>query len=264
MNEFPQVGWTWYPSVVIGFSLWTLLYVIAIRRGKPVPLSQQISFHTGTLIGLIALVSPLDELGDEYLFSAHMVQHLLLMFVTVPFWLIGTSGWMLAGLPAKKLTRFLQWLASPMPAYVLFVGVMYFWHVPYLFEIAQRNEAIHIFEHLTYIGGALIGWWPVAGSETSQLIKPAAPVRMLYLFLLAIPCTALAAILTFAPAPLYPFYVPVPHPFGLDALQDQRLGGLLMWLPTHLVLLGALGITFFKWFTDSNRMSEQELVKTLS
>jgi len=89
-------------------------------------------------------------------------------------------------------------------------------------------------------------------------------MRILYLFLLAIPCTALAAILTFAPAPLYPFYVTAPHSFGLDALQDQHLGGLLMWLPTHLVLLVALGITFFKWFTDSSRESEQELVKTLS
>lgn len=264
MKEFPQIGWTWYPSVVIGFSLWTLLYVFAIRRGKPVPLSQQIAFHTGTLIGLIALVSPLDKLGDEYLFSAHMVQHLLLMFVTVPFWLIGTSGQMLDGLLPKKLTKLVQWLASPLPAYVLFVGVMWFWHAPSFYGMAQESEPIHIFEHLTYIGAALIGWYPVAGASTSYITKPSPPMRILYLFLLAIPCTALAAILTFAPAPLYPFYVTAPHSFGLDALQDQHLGGLLMWLPTHLVLLLALAITFFKWFTDSNRESEQELVKTLS
>lgn len=94
MNELLKVGWTWYPSVVIGFSIWTLLYVLAIRRGKPTSLTQQTVFHMGTLVGLIALVSPLDELGDEYLFSAHMVQHLLLMFVTPPLWLLGTPAWM--------------------------------------------------------------------------------------------------------------------------------------------------------------------------
>ena len=89
-------------------------------------------------------------------------------------------------------------------------------------------------------------------------------MRMLYLFLLAVPCTALAAILTFAHTPLYPFYVTAPHPFGMDALQDQHLGGLLMWLPTHMFLLLALGITFLKWFAESDRQSEPELIKSLS
>ena len=68
MNELLKAGWTWYPSVVTGFSLWTILYVWA-NRGKHTPMLQQIAFHLGTLAGLIALVSPLDELGDEYLFS---------------------------------------------------------------------------------------------------------------------------------------------------------------------------------------------------
>ena len=83
MNRLWQIGWTWHPSVVIGFSLWTLLYILA-NRGKRTSLVQQVAFHIGTLIGLVALVSPLDELGDEYLFSAHMVQHLLLMLIVAP------------------------------------------------------------------------------------------------------------------------------------------------------------------------------------
>ena len=89
MTAFLQIGWTWYPSVLIGFGLWTLLYAWA-NRGRQTPLAQQVAFHLGTLAGLVALVSPLDELGDEYLFCAHMVQHLLLMLVTAPLWLIGT------------------------------------------------------------------------------------------------------------------------------------------------------------------------------
>ncbi len=258
MNELLQIGWTWYPSVVIGFSLWTLLYAWA-NRGRHTPLMQQVAFHLGTLAGLIALVSPLDELGDEYLFSAHMVQHLLLMFVTAPLWLIGTSGWLVDGIIPKRLDGLVKRLASPMSAFVAFVGVLCFWHIPAVYEMAQESEAIHIFEHLTFIGSALIGWWPVAGADVSRIPKPAPPIRMLYLFLLAIPCTGLAAILTLAHTPLYPFYVTAPHIFGLDALQDQHLGGLLMWLPTHMFLLLAISITFFKWFVDADRKASQDI-----
>ncbi|MGD8404882.1 MAG: cytochrome c oxidase assembly protein [Anaerolineales bacterium] len=256
MNELLQIGWTWYPSVVIGFSLWTVFYVLA-NRSKQTPWWQQAAFHLGTLAGLLALFSPLDELGDEYLFSAHMVQHLLLMFVTAPLWLLGTPGWLVDGIIPERLDKLVKRLASPLSAFVAFVGVLWFWHVPAIYELAQESEAIHIFEHLSFIGAALIGWCPVAGAETSRLPKPAPPVRMLYLFLLTVPCTALAAILTFAGTPMYPFYVTAPHIFGLDALQDQHLGGLLMWLPTHMFLLLAIGITFLRWFIDSGRKSRQ-------
>jgi len=261
MSGLMQIGWTWYPSVVIGFSTWTLLY-LWVNRGKQTPFIQQIAFHLGTLAGLLALVSPLDELGDEYLFSAHMVQHLLLMFVTAPLWLIGTPGWLVNRIIPKGLDKMVKRLTSPVPAFVAFVGVLWVWHIPFLYEIAQESEAIHILEHLTFIGAALIGWWPVAGTETSRFPKPAPPVRMLYLFILTIPCTGLAAVLTFANAPLYPFYVTAPHIFGMDAVQDQHLGGLLMWLPTHMFLLLAIGITFFKWFVDSDREAGQNFVDT--
>jgi len=256
-------GWTWYPSVLIGFSLWTLLYLWA-NRGKQTPLIQQIAFHLGTLAGLIALVSPLDELGDEYLFSAHMVQHLLLMFVTAPLWLLGTPASLIDGMIPKRLDKLVKRLASLMSAFVAFVGVLWFWHVPAIYEFAQEHETIHIFEHLSFIGAALIGWWPVIGAGTSRIPKPAPPVRMLYLFLLAVPCTALAAILTYAKTPLYPFYVTAPRLYGLSAVQDQHLGGLFMWLPTHMFLLLALGITFLRWFTDSQRKARQEFAKHYS
>jgi len=257
MSAFLQVDWTWYPSVVIGFSLWTLLYLLALRRGKPVPVWQHTAFHAGTLVGLVALVSPLDALGDEYLFSAHMVQHLLLMFGAAPLWLLGTPGWLVDRILPRRLDEPVKRLTGPWSAFVAFVAVMWFWHIPAVYEIAQESEAVHIFEHLTFMGAALIGWWPVIGAESSRIPKPAPPLRMLYLFLLAIPCTSLAAILTLAHTALYPFYVTAPHIFGMDALQDQHLGGLLMWLPTHMFLLLALGITFFKWFSEAERQEEQ-------
>lgn len=264
MNELLKVGWTWYPSVVIGFGAWTLLYIFAIARGKPTPLVQQLAFHAGTVIGLIALVSPLDELGDEYLFSAHMVQHLLLIFGSPPLWLIGTPSWLVDRIIPQALNKLVERLANPVSAFAAFVCVMWFWHLPSISGMAQESEEIHIFEHLTYIGSALIGWWPIAGAETSHISKPEPPARMLYLFLLAVPCTVLASMLTFSQAPLYAFYVTAPHPFGLTAMQDQHLAGLLMWLPTHMFLFLALGITFLKWFKDSDRQVEQNSAESLS
>lgn len=262
MSEFLKVGWTWYPSVLIGFSLWTGLYVLAIRRGESIPLAQQVVFHLGTLAGLIALVSPLDELGDGYLFSAHMIQHLLLMFVAAPLWLLGAPGWIVDRIIPQGLTKVVKWLTDPKSAFAAFAFIMCVWHIPFLYELAQENEAIHIFDHLTYIGAALIGWWPVMGAESSHIPKPVPPIRLLYLFLLSIPCTALGALLTLAHTPFYSFYVMASHPFGLDAMQDQRLGGLLMWMPTHMFLLLALGVTFIKWFVNSEHQVEHHFAKS--
>jgi len=262
MNELLSVGWTWYPSVLIGFGIWTLLYVHAVKHGRSTSWSQQLSFHLGTLVGLIALVSPLDKLGDEYLFSAHMVQHLLLMFVMPPLWLLGTPGWLVDRVIPNGLTRLVEWLTNPISAFGTFALIMFVWHIPFLYELAQEHEGVHIFDHLTYIGAGLIGWWPVMGAETSRFSKPGPPVRLLYLFLLSLPCTALGALLTLAHAPYYSFYVTAPHMFGLDAMQDQQLGGLLMWMPTHMLLLLAMGVTFMKWFMSVDHQSDRNFVNS--
>jgi cytochrome c oxidase assembly factor CtaG len=255
MKELMQIGWTWYPSVVVGLSIWTACYGLAIgplRRhfswGEAPRLTQQMAFHGGTLIGLLALVSPLDRLGDEYLFSAHMVQHLSLMFFTAPLWLAGLPGWLLEHMIPERL-RLLAGKITALPiAFFSFVSVMWLWHVPAFFNLAQNHEGIHIFEHLTFIGGALIGWWPIAGPSSTILSKPSAPLRMIYIFFVTMACTGLAALITFSTSPLYAFYRQAPRLFGLSPLEDQHLGGLLMWLPSHMILLLALGITFLIWF----------------
>ena len=270
MTNLLITGWTFYPSVLIGFGLWTIAYIfmtglLRIRNGwgeSPTAL-QQVAFHVGTLIGLIALVSPLDELGDEYLFSAHMIQHLLLMFVTAPLWLIGTPGWLVNLLFPKHLGSIANWITRPLAAYAVFVVVMTIWHVPAIYNSALESEGVHIFEHLTFIGAALIGWWPVVAADNLITVRPSPPLRMLYLFLLAIPMTALAAILTFSSAPLYSFYIGVPHIFGLSVLDDQHLGGLLMWLPTHMVIFLMLGITFQKWFADEEKQANSLYLNSL-
>jgi len=260
MTNILLTGWTFYPSVLIGFGCWTAAYVLVtgffrVRNGwgKPPTLLQQLAFHIGTLVGFLALISPLDELGDKYLFSAHMTQHLLLMFVTAPLWLVGTPGWLLDLIVPVRLRSLAQWITRPVPAYAVFVGVMIIWHAPTLYNLALNNDGVHIFEHLTFMGAALIGWWPVLAAENSVAAPLFPPAGMLYLFLLAIPMTALSAVLTFSPVPLYPLYAHAPHTFGLSVMEDQRLGGLLMWIPAHMVVLLILGITFQRWFTEEEK-----------
>ncbi len=188
--------------------MWTAAYELLTRRGlrngrdKPPAAWQRAAFHIGTLIALIALLSPLDELGDEYLFSAHMLQHLLLMFVAPPLWLLGSSAWLVDFIVPRSLRGLAKWATQPVTSFVIFVAVMSAWHLPALYDLALRHEGLHILEHLTFIGAGLLGWWPVAGPEGSLALRPGAPARMLYLFLLAIPMTALAAILTFSLAPI--------------------------------------------------------------
>lgn len=267
MTDILFTGWAWYPSVLIGIGVWTGAYLILSgslgrrnRWGQAPKPWQQIAFHSGTLILLLALISPLDELGDKYLFSAHMVQHLSLMFVVSPLWLIGSPDWLINLILPKQLVVAAAWITRPVVAFIVFTTVMLIWHIPALYNLAQSNEGLHVIEHFMYIGAALIGWWPVAAPAGSLFARPPAPVRMLYLFLLAITCTALSAILTFSSLPLYAKYIDAPRVLGMSVLEDQRLGGLLMWLPSHMIILLALGITFFSWFRSTeNRKVDQSV-----
>ncbi len=268
MNTFPALQWNWFPSVLIGFTLWTLAYELLTGPfrsrfyGAARPSSRQrLAFHAGTLIALLALVSPLDELGDEYLFSAHMLQHLLLMFGAAPLWVIGLPGWLVDGLLPALLRRPARLLTQPLAAYMIFAGVMFIWHIPAIYRSAQENEALHIFEHLSFMGAAMLGWWPVWGADTRRLTATSSPVRVIYTFLLSFPCTALAALLTFASAPLYPLYAHGPLFAGLSPIEDQRLGGLMMWFPTHMVILLALGFAFFRWLSGERGPSPHAALK---
>jgi putative membrane protein len=254
MTPLSEVPWEFYPSVLIGMALWTMGYVLVVNvlprrpswRSWPGPLRQAV-FHFGTLTGLLALVSPLDGLGDEYLFSAHMTQHMLLIYVTAPCWLIGLPGWLLDALVPKRLQRHARQVRSAVLALVLFSSVTLIWHLPAVYDLALAHEWLHIVQHLSYMGAGMIGWWPILGPASRAIPIPAPPLRMLYGFVAALPGMLLGAILTFAREPLYPYYLTVEHPFGLTALADQQLAGLIMWIPTHMIVVVCLAVIGGRW-----------------
>jgi cytochrome c oxidase assembly factor CtaG len=260
-------GWDFAPSIVIGVLALAAIYLLSagpLRRrfegSSPVPRSQKAWFLGGLLALFIALVSPLDTIGDEYLFSAHMIQHLILTLIVPPMLLVGTPGWMLRPLirPAA-VKRLAVWLTMPVVAYTLFNLDFLIWHFPPLYDATLESEAIHIFEHLSFITLGVLNWWPVL-SPLTELPALSKPAQILYLFLEAIPSSILGGIIVFAHSVLYPMYAEAPRMFGISAMTDQQISGFIMWMPGGMAYLLALSLVFFSWLSREEGIQQKEML----
>ncbi len=256
-SAIQEVGWAFDPSILIGLAVLVMAYAFAanpaLRPGRlrewgpRVSLLRQLSYYAGMLVVFFALCSPLDGLGDEYLFSAHMVQHLLLILVAPPLWLLGIPAWMFARvIPEGRTRRLAQRLIAPLPAFLIFNGVMWGWHLPTAYDAALAHEWIHLIEHLMFMGSAVIGWAPALVPPPVNRLSDV--IRALYLTFTTLPCTALAAVMTLSGTMLYTFYLSAPRINGIAPLVDQQLGGMLMWLPTDFVFVMAALYFFGRWF----------------
>jgi len=250
--------WSFEPSVLIGTSLLIVGYALFIgplrRRfdwGEAVPPLRQLAFYAGSLCMLVALIGPLDVLGDEDLFSAHMGQHMLLTFVVPPLWVVGTPGWLIRRLVPQRI---LTWMMNPFIAFGVFNGVMWFWHTPSFYDDALGNEWLHIGEHLMFMASAVIGWLPVLKSELSEQMTTQR--KLMYLGPSLFACTALAALITLVPIQIYTFYGNNSVRWGLTALSDQQLGGLVMWLPGDYIYM-VLIVWLVKILLDQSNQEQQ-------
>ncbi len=259
-DPFPWIllytGWNPYPSVVGGTILLAAIYLFAagpLRRkygwsDTPLRRGDAAMFLSGDAILLLALVSPLDRLSDRYLFSAHMLQHMLLVFGTAPLLVAGSPGWLLRPLLHGRCIRSAgSALTRPVPAFLLFNGVFLFWHLPSLYDLALKSDGWHAFMHLSFLAAAVVGWWPVLG-RVPEFRRLSTPSKILYLALSCMPMVLLSAFLVFSPHVLYAPYSRAPRVFGLSPLADQQLGGLLMWIPGGLVYAGTAGGLFLRWY----------------
>jgi putative membrane protein len=207
-----------------------------------------ISFFGGLVLLLGALTGPLHDLSDYYLFSAHMVQHLLLAFAMPPLLLYGTPGWMLRPLLASPaLLRLGRALTRPAGAFATFNFILVTWHLPPLYNLAMNQHAVHIVQHLMIMAAAVILWWPML-SPLPELPRAPYPVQMLYLFVVGLPMVVVSIFITMADGILYPYYAAAPRVWEvLTPHADQHLGGLIMWIPGGLVFLTAITVVFFRW-----------------
>jgi putative membrane protein len=251
--DFWLTQWNWEPSILIGTALITGLYLYSIgplrKRHYPneqIKTGQTITFLLGVLIMFLALVSPLDELGDAYLFSAHMVQHLCLTIIGPPLLLLGTPEWLVKpALHNKVVFNIAKALTYPAVAFVLYNADFWLWHAPPLYNATLENQTIHILEHLTFIIFGVLYWWPIF-SPSKDLPRLQIGGQILYLFLSGMPSVLLGAGLTFTP-PLYAPYIAAPRVWGISAAMDQQLGGLIMWVPVSIAYIVIMSVLFIRW-----------------
>jgi len=239
-------------DVVLGVLLLAGAYTWAtLASRRPAPLGPPLAFFAGCAALLAALNGPLHDLSDYYLFSAHMVQHLVLTLVVPPLWLAGTPGWMFDALLARTarapgVVPMVRWLTRPLPAFAAFAVALVAWHLPGPYNAALETHAWHVVEHLVLLGASVLGWWPIL-SRSERL--PALPYagQILYLFVFGMPMTVVAALVTGAEHVLYPFYAAAPRVFDLTPLADQQLGGVIMWVPAGIIPVVAFTVVFFRW-----------------
>ena len=237
--------WDVHPSVVIGLAGLGGLYVY--WGGLRSPRRQVAAFAAAMLVMFAALNGPLHDLSDNSLFSAHMVQHLGLTLVFTPLLLYGTPAWVLRPLVRPRwVMAVARVLTRPLVAGGIFSAVMALWHFPVFYEAALRHHNLHIVQHLIFIATSVLLWWPVL-SPVPELPRASYPGQVIYLFAIGLPMSAVGAFATLAEHPLYPFYAAAPRVWGLSALDDQRYGGLIMWVGGTLVLWIAATVVWFRW-----------------
>lgn len=247
-------AWSWQPWVLVGLALSAWAYGRGVRRlwqragpGRVIRTWQVAGFAIGLAAVFVAFISPLSALA-EALFSAHMVQHLLLTLLAAPLLVLGAPLvpflWALP-LPARRAVgrwwRRSDWVrrvwhtaSQPYLVWFLYAFSFWIWHLPGLYQAALERVWVHELEHISFIVPALLFWWtvihPLGGRRRLGYGAGA-----LYLFTTALHSSALGALLTFARRPLYPIYLSSVAAWNLTPLEDQQLAGVIMWVPAGIV-----------------------------
>jgi cytochrome c oxidase assembly factor CtaG len=246
-------AWDMDESVVIGCVLLLAAYLIVNRKDH----ARTAYGIAGIVIMFLALVSPIDTMADTYLFSAHMLQHMLLVLVVPPLLLLGISRSFEASvINVPALGKLERLLARPLIAFALGMGTLCLWHLPPLYDGALANEWIHILEHLCFLATATIFWWPLLTTIEDRRMAP--HLAILYLVGAMLVQSFLGIAITFAPLGVYTAYLHPADPlhilsmlrnsWGMTPAADQELGGLFMWVPGGLVFLAAILMTMFRWY----------------
>ena len=230
------------------------------------------AYAGGWLALFVALVSPLHPLG-RVLFSAHMTQHEILMLVAAPLLVLGRPviaflwalplGWARAvGAWARAawFQKFWRGITNPFAAWAIHAVALWVWHAPALFQATIDNEWVHTAQHLSFLLSALLFWWAIIHGRRGLAGYGAG---VLYLFTTSVHSGALGALITFASSAWYPAYRTTTEAWGLTPLEDQQLGGLIMWIPAGLVYIAAGVMLFAGWMRESGRAASKREARAL-
>lgn len=254
----PHVDWLPDPLVLAPLAVLVAIYVRRFRRaradegGRGAGPRQAVAFVAGMLALLAALATPLDGLGEDYLFSAHMLQHVLLGDLAPALLLLSLSRVLLRPVTRRlmRVERALGPLASPWTGIALWLGLMYLWHVPAMYEAAIENPLIHLLEHASFFTAGVAVWWPlVAPVPMRRPLKGLWPLA--YIGTAKFGLAALGLYFTWSTNVLYDYYEGVPRIWGLSAVDDQNAGGAIMMVEQSLTFVIALVVLFAGMLTRS-------------
>jgi putative membrane protein len=260
-------NWSWELTIAVPLLLILTWYVAgSIRRGGSTGVwKRHLAFAAGWTFLTLALVSPLHRLGDV-LFSAHMLQHEVLLLIAAPLFAAAQPGvtllyafprsirgWLGGTVTSFENLAVFSLLLAPMGAFLFHAATLWIWHIPYLYQATLDSDLVHATQHLSFFLSGVVFWSALYGAGRSTMTYGGG---VLYVFGTAAHCSALGALLTFSTALWYPAYAGRTVLWHLTPLQDQQLGGLLMWVPSGVVFI-VVGVWMFaRWL----KMSEQRVM----
>ncbi len=240
-HAHPEV---WVLMVAIAVGYW---YLVSRPGRGPVPRRKVALFATGLAILWIGADYPIHDIGERYLFSVHMFQHLLFSLVAPGLLFLGIPDWLQQRLwGSGRRAQVLRVLAKPLLAGGLYTVWLVFSHWPVAMDVALRHEPVHFLFHLALFSTASLMWFPVL-NRNPDLPMLSAPVRMVYVFLQSIVPTVPAAFFTFADNVIYPFYARAARPFAIGAVEDQQLAAAIMKVWGGAILWLVIAVMFFRW-----------------
>jgi putative membrane protein len=263
------IGWSWPPYIIIPLVATAALYLTGLikmrGRGTRLQVFPILCFAVGWTTLMLALDSPMHEISEQ-LFWVHMTQHEILMLVSAPLLVLSRPLVpFLWALPAaarddvaavSKAGLFKRaWVvvSAPAAAWLLHAAALWLWHAPVLFAATIGSDLIHALQHVSFLGTALLFWWALLDSHGGRLGYGGA---IIYVFTTAIHTSVLGALLTFAPTVWYAPYLATAPAWHLTALEDQQIGGLVMWIPAGTLLTVVGVLLFVKWMKEAERRWE--------
>jgi cytochrome c oxidase assembly factor CtaG len=262
--DHPQLHWNFAPGVLLSIAVFAGIYIWRFREarreagGRGAGWPQALAFSGCILLLLIATVSPVDRMGEDYLFSAHMVQHILLGDLAPLLLLLSLSRVIMRPATRRlhKIERKLGRFAHPATFIAAWLALVYFWHIPAMYNAALEQPILHGAEHATFFTAGVLLWWP--------LIQPV-PMRhrlegmqgLLYIFAAKATLGVLGLYLTWSKSVAYSYYESVPRIWDLTAISDQNVGGAIMMLEQAMVLFLVFSVLFTRMLTQSEEAEKR-------
>jgi putative membrane protein len=261
----------WNPHMLAGLLFIYSIFLVGVgplrslfKESRPVTNKQKVLVGMGIFVTYIATSSPLHVLGDEYLFSAHMLNQSLVYMLVPPLILFGMPDWMLRSfLKWGWIQKLFRFLTHPIMALLLFNVIFSFYHIPAIFDFVVENGFLHNFTHTALIFAAFLLWIPMI-SPLKEWYQLSYLQKIGYIFASSVLLYPACALIIFANSPLYTTYMEVPQLFSLlTTFEDQQLGGIVMKIIQEIIYGSFLGYLVFKWAKEE-RSKDKEVAHLIN